>query len=341
MLAQRFERFAVEQFQGYSPLYEKLALGIAEDRELLSTIFSDIEDQAVMPLLFLGSVHFLLLNGVDHPLALFYPSVTEQPANPESAYPAFRSFCLEHRAEIRKMLKARRVQTNEVQRCACLFPAFEVISRRSGGKPLALVEIGTSAGLHLYWDRYSYDYGDGGVYGDPTSSVRIKCELRGGASPPLPERTPQVAQRTGLDLNPLDVSNEDDALWLQALLWAEHRDRANLLREAVELVRNEPPLLVKGDALQTLPGVLASVPVDAALCVFHSFTLVQFAPQQRDLLSSVIANSAKGRDLFRLSTEWLGGETARIDLTSFQGGVTEEHLANCHPHGKWLEWLLA
>ena len=338
-LAARFKSFAVEQFQSYTPLYEMLALGIAEDHELLNVLFSDIDDQPVMPLLFLGSVHFLLLKGVEHPLAAYYPSFTDNPDHPENAYPVFRAFCLEYRAEIRKMLRIRRVQTNEVQRCACLLPVFELISRRSGGVPLALVEIGTSAGLHLFWDRYTYDYGDGQVYGDPTSPVRIKCELRGPLFPPLSAPTPDVAQRIGLDLNPLDVRNPEDALWLQALLWAGHSDRAALLREAIALVRKEPPMLVKGNALETLPGVLAAVPQEAVLCVFHSYTLVQFTPDQRDLLSSMIAEAAKERRLYRLAMEWLGGETARIDLTTLHEEISEEHLANCHPHGKWLEWL--
>jgi len=48
----------------------------------------------------------------------------------------------------------QRVQTNEVQRCTALIPAFELVFRRGDNRPFALVEIGASAGLNLLWDHY-------------------------------------------------------------------------------------------------------------------------------------------------------------------------------------------
>ncbi|RWR12869.1 DUF2332 family protein [Siminovitchia fortis] len=32
----------------------------------------------------------------------------------------------------------------------------------------------TSAGLHLFWDKYCYSYGTGEIYGNHNSDVHIK-----------------------------------------------------------------------------------------------------------------------------------------------------------------------
>ncbi|HUP26981.1 MAG TPA: DUF2332 domain-containing protein, partial [Chloroflexia bacterium] len=277
------------------------------------------------------------------PLASYYPSITERPQPPAEAYPAFRAFCLKHLGEIKGMLRDRRVQTNEVQRCACLLPCFGLVSSRSSGKPLAMplamVEIGTSAGLHLLWDRYRYDYGEGHICGSPASSVLIKCELRGEERVPLPDLLPYVSMRTGIDLNPLDVRDPDDALWLRALIWAENLDRPELLRSAIEVARQDPPTLVQGDVLDVLPGVLASVPKEAALCIFHSFTMIQLPEQAVADLEAMLRVQSHKRPIYRVSIEGLSGEPPKVELSTYEAGsVLVEHLADCHPHGRWLEW---
>lgn len=151
-LASRFIRFAREQCHNYSPLYEKLAMGISRDRDILALAAMCRKEQPV-PNLFLGSVHFLLQNGARDPLSTFYPNLGGEPPPDEDPYPAFRAFVLQHREDIFTLISTRLVQTNEVRRSACLFPAFGVIAGRAGGKPLSLIEVGASAGLNLLWDR--------------------------------------------------------------------------------------------------------------------------------------------------------------------------------------------
>ena len=258
-LTAQFTRFATLEARGASPLYERLALGVADDEELLALAAQGRSEQPAPNLLF-AAVHLLLLSGVQDDLAAFYPSVTESAPLAGDPFPHFRRFCHEHADAIAEMLRERRVQTNVVERCGLLLPAFGIIARRSGGKPLALVEVGASAGLNLLWDRYSFDYGGGRRWGSATSPVRIETELRGAHAPPLPEEPLVVAERTGIDLNPIDVRDTNAVQWLRALVWPEERQQMQRLDAAVALAQTTPPTLLKGDALDLLPGVLSSAP---------------------------------------------------------------------------------
>jgi hypothetical protein len=345
-LARQFERFARQESCNSSPLYARLSSGIAADTAMLALAAYARAGQPV-PNLFLAAVHFLLLKRTHHPLSAFYPSVcgtsrSETTCRREDPYPIFRSFCLQYSGEIRDLVSTRLVQTNEVQRSACLVPAFARVVRHAQGRPLALIDIGASAGLNLLWDHYGYDYGHGACYGDARSPVRIACTVRGDRRPPIPALLPAAAWRVGLDLSPVDVRDPEAALWLRALVWPEHARRVALLQCAIEVARRPPPSLMAGDALDLLPAVLPTVPRDVTLCVFHTFTVNQFSAEACDRLSSLLAEHSARRDLYRVSIEYAGQEFPRLRLVSFEGGVaTEQLLARCGGHGEWIEWLAA
>jgi hypothetical protein len=322
-----------------SPLYEHLASSIAADDDLLAVAAPAPPGQPV-PNLLLAAVHLLLLEGARDPLSKFYPDLTDPAAPPASAYPAFRAFCLSHAEAIGHLLATRRVQTNEVGRCTYLFPAFTRVAALARGRPLALVEIGTSAGLNLLWDQYAYRYGDGAVYGKVDSPVQLSCVVRGDRRPPLPSRTPEVARRVGVDLHVVEVRDPDAVRWLQALVWPEHRERAQALRDAIAIARARPLELQSGDGVELLPTILRSVPADVPVCVFHTHTVNQLSTDARARLSALLAEHGRTRELYRLSAEWLGTAHPQLELTAWPGG-REAHrlLARCEPHGRWLQWL--
>ncbi len=337
-LSRRFACFAAELSKHHSLLYSRLAEGISDDPELLGLVSHAASGPE--PNLFLSAAHFLLLGGAEHPVAEFYPSLS---SNPRSGDPCadFRSFCLDHAEEIRETISTRRVQTNEVRRCALLLPAFELVAERSE-KPLALVEVGASAGLNLLFDRYAYDYGEGRRIGDPDSPVRISCQPHGDKEIPLPMQSPEVVSRVGLDLNPLDVRDPESARWLQALIWPEeYTHRAPLLERAIEVARSEPPALLRGDALESLPEVLEEISDGASVCVFHTFTVNQFSEESRTRFADLLSEHSEKRELHRVSVEWLGAEDSPLlKLSTFEDGTEEETLlARCDDHGEWIEWL--
>jgi hypothetical protein len=339
-LARHFVRYA-EGVRASSPLYGRLLLAVADDPDLLALAGVARRDQPA-GLLLLAAVHYLLLRGREPrpPLAAYYPSIVGAATRNDDPAPAFRRFCLVRQEEIRELLASRRVQTNEVGRSACLLPAFTLASGMARGRPLALVEVGASAGLNLLFDRYVYDYGDGVLRGEAGSSVRISCSLMGASCPPLPEVLPRVASRVGVDLHPVDVRDPDARLWQRALVWPEHTVRAKTLRRALELARGTPPPVEPGDALTVVPSLLKAIPEEAVPCVFHTHTVYQFAPQDREGMDLLLAELSAPRDLLlRVAMEPSDAAHSVLSLYAYRHGRQEKwRLAACDYHGMWLAW---
>lgn len=339
-LAEWFEWFA-DWARGTSPLYERLARRVIDDEPIRDLVARVPEGQPPPHLLF-AAVHFLLLDGADHRLREHYPTCVDDPVEGDP-YPAFREFCLRHEAAIREFAASHNTQTNSVRRSAALLPAFAHVSRLVGSRPLALVEIGTSAGLNLSADRYRYEYVDHGAYGPEDSPVTIESEIRGDLVPPIPSEMPPIASRTGIDLNPLDLADPTDLHTLRAFIWPEHAERHRLIQRAATVVRDEDRTLVAGDATERLPGVLSSIPVDVPVCLFDTQVRYQMDDDQLSRLESVVRDAGRDRELYWLS----GDETAPdrehgiyLSLTSYAGDdPVTERLAVYEQHGKWVEWL--
>lgn len=333
--AKWFQRFS-QTCHDRSPLYSCLALSIADDPEILRM---SANPRNHPPHILLAAVHYLLLKGRQHPLAGFYPSVSGDAKSPEAAYPAFRDFCFTYSAEIQALVESRLLQTNEVGRCSYLYLAFGLLYEIAE-QPLALLEIGTAAGLNLVWDNYAYQYDNGEVVGNPSSAVFIRSELRGSRTPAIPSKPAKIAYRAGVDLNPIDLNDTDEVLWLRSLLWPEQKERANRLLQAIEVARQQRPTLIRGDGLAELPGRVNAISRDAAVCVFHTHSIHTWSEEKRDALAECMSELASQRRLFRLSTEWLQEPFPELSLTSWDcHGPQTTLLARCDDHGRWVEWL--
>jgi hypothetical protein len=252
-----------------SPLYAQVSEVIADSPELLALAGRSTEQS---PMVFLAAVHDELLRDPAHPLARYYPTVGGEGPGPGLAE-AFTAFCAEREERIAATLVTRTTQTNETARCGPLLAAF---AAAGDGRPLALIEMGASAGLNLQWDRYAYDYGDGRTAGAEGSPLSIGCELVGPHVPPL--NPPPVSWRVGLDLSPIDASDPADARWLRACLWPDQLARQARLEAALAIAREHPVEVRRGDALADLPGLIAEAPADALVCVFHTAVVAYFTP---------------------------------------------------------------
>lgn len=205
---------------------------------------------------------------------------------PHATYDIVGPWMREHWDRLVAVIMSRATQTNEAARCGAILP---VLSSISG--PIALIEVGASAGLCLIPDRYSYAYatphGPAPLLGDPAAPV-IPCTIV-GAEPP--SRLPDIIWRAGIDLNPLDATSAEDRRWLELLIWPEHVERRARLQTALAVMAAEPVQIVAGDLVEALPALAAEAPADATLVVMHTAVLSYLPADHRRAAIDVIRNT--------------------------------------------------
>lgn len=278
--------------------------------------------------LLFASVQHLLMQGAETQLRHYYASLVDDPEPPDEAGAPFKEFVLEHEAWIVENSNRRYTQTNESKRCVALLPAVWF----TGLERFHLVEIGASAGLNLVMDHYRYKW-DGIEWGPSGSPVILEAASRGGRPQP---GTIEILTRTGLDLNPIDLEDPDEGSWLVALIWPEHTERRTRLEKAIEIAKQVPMRMVEGDATDTLPGVLSSLPDGDPVVVMNSMALMQFGGTQRESLYRTIEQAASTRPLRRVSFEILAAGDEWVTIAADAGrGLAQ--IGQAHPHGEWIE----
>ena len=343
-LADLWRWMAEQQFRGYSPIYERIAHAVADDRELLE-LLREAPPAAHLPLAPLGAVRYLLLDGLDHPLDDVYHGRSS--ADPG---PLFIDVCRQQRAALLELLETRRVQTNDCGRSALIGPALTWVSQRRPG-PFCLVDVGASAGINLLCDRYRIDYGSHGVTGPIDSPVDIACEVTGG-DPPIAERLPQFVERVGIDLSPIDLTDPSDARWLLACVWPD-TGRADRVEASIRLVRQHPPMLITGRANQVLPPLLGDLPAGATAIVMTTWAFGYFSIDERAEFVDILRTASERQPVVWISAENAGvvgdlapngSESPASDdilgaLLIDGGDVEARPLARVHSHGNWLDWI--
>lgn len=317
-------------------MYEYLSLKIAESEEVLTLATYAPTTQPIPNLLF-GAVHYLLLSGKKHELSDFYPSLVANPGNAHKSFSAFEHFCVVFKQEIIALLKTKLVQTNEVRRCAYLYPCFSYIYNECK-QPLALIEIGTSAGLQLLWDQYTYSYSTGTFYGATRSDVHIVSTVTSYKKPFLLRKSPPVMERIGIDLHVNDLSNDEDYLWLKALIWPENKERVELFEKAVAVARQHEFTLIQGDGIALLPETAAKIPSGRALTIFHTHVANQFTDEAKCELVTNIKRLSEQRPIYHIyNNMW----DAKLHLDTYVNGkCTPRTIAKTDGHARSFSWYL-
>ena len=301
-LARVWEWFADTSCRGYSPLYDNISRFVAGDDEVLA-LTQEAPPAAHQPMVLLGVVHYLLLGGLEHPLAAVYAG--EHDADPG---PLFRDVCLGHRAEVLELMETRRTQTNECGRSAVIGPALTWTAARLGA-PLALLDVGTSAGLNLGCDRYLLDYGQAGSTGPAGSAVRIECTVSGGV-PPIVPQLPEIVARAGLDQSPIDLTDEHDARWLLACVWPD-TGRLDRTRAAIGDAQRHPPRIRRGDMVADIATAVGELPANAVACVTTTWALAYSAARRARAIRGP-ARAMRSRATGRMDLGRGSGHRARV-----------------------------
>jgi hypothetical protein len=330
---ERLRRFASD-VETASPLYGYLAGNAATDDDVARLLAVAAEPD---PELLLAAVQRVLQAEPFHELTNYYPTLGGSYGPDSGLWQLWRTFALERADRVRALVTTRRVaRGNEVGRAALFYPAVAFAARQAGGGPVGLLEVGSSAALLLGIDLYSYRYQSeqaGQVAAGPgRAALGLHCALRlepaGQKGPTIPKRL-QVAERVGLDHDPVDLTDEDEYAWLEACVWPDQPDRLRQLGAAATVRAKKPPVLVKGDPVADLAGAAGRIPADVPVVVLTSDALRPFSAERVTAFRTAIAELAAARPTF-----W-------VSLEAYSVGLHPDHPELDTPHailscGRWV-----
>src|SRR5436305_11849362 len=315
-IATRYRRFAQFGAAGRSPLYEGITKAVAEDAQIVEWL-AEMPEPKQQPNLLLGAVRFLY-------------GTPEEPR-------AFISLVHDRWDEVAAVMSVRSTQTNEPGRCAALLPVLTRLPQ-----PLALLEVGASAGLCLLPDRYGYDYGERRLMSARRDVEPPIFPCAVNAATPIPEALPSIAWRAGLDLEPVDIADRNQVAWLETLVWPEQTDRLTRLRAALDIASTDKPRLVEGDLRRDLTRLANEMPRDATRVIFHTAVLTYVGPTER---------AEFARSVTSFCDVWIANEAPQVfpEIAARAGtpgprghfllAANGQPLAWADPHGASLDWI--
>lgn len=314
-VAERYRDFAAYA-EGDSPCFADWARRVAADVELHEWLAS-LDRRGQQPNLVFAAARW---HGAPAP----------------GSFDEMKSVLIGRQEAVKETIRTRATQTNEVGRLATVMTVLGLVE-----ESLALLEVGASAGLCLYPDRYDYDWvGAGRLIGSGGPVLRATAT----GAVPVPGRHPQVAWRGGIDLNPLDIADDDAMTWLETLVWPEQNERRARLRHAIGIAREDPPRVDEGDLLDLLPDLVHEVAEHGVPVVYHSAVIAYLAEDERvrfhDLMTGLVRAGA---------CRWISNEAPGVlpsvtgDLVvppaRFVVALDGRPVAFAHGHGETIEWL--
>lgn len=365
-LARLFTHFADHEV-GDDPLYAALCRLVAERPHVQAMLLHAPATQR-LPNLLLAAVHERVLAGVSPALAEYFPSAGGT-RMPDAALPTvFEAFVAAQHDALCQLIATRHTQTNEIGRCAVLWPALCALRRRTGRTRIALLDFGCSAGLNLGVDGYRYDYGGFALGAEATAGTpTIECHLvgdGGGSLRALAPLAPVVAERIGIDPLAADVHDDAQVRWLRACLWPHDGVRLARFDRAVARARQRRWRVQRcDDCAAAVEPWLDGLDADLQPVVFNSWVLhyLDAGARQRhiEFMHELVRRrgvawlSAEGAHVALATAPPAGGGDAVVGDAELAKGTlwwltwraapgaapAAALLARSHAHGRWLQWL--
>jgi hypothetical protein len=329
-----------------SPLHQRVAVALSESEDALRAIEA-APARSRHPSVILAALHDLVLAGRAPALAAAYAD-----GDGDAAGGAAIDTLIRMTDSVVAIAVRRQPQDFETGRSAVLYPALAEAARRAGWDAVGLIDVGCSAGLNLHVDRVGIRYSDGRTLGDPNSPVQLSPSIVGRRS--VPDRAmPEVVARVGVDPDPVDVTDPEDARWLRACLEPDQPERAARLAAAMALAATAPPLLLRGNAVDLLPDAFARIPADALPVVTTTWALSRFPLESRLRFLHRLDEAAAGRPVAWVSVEGVGVAPAIPTLGDRrasghsiiglavldQSTLRADAIGRCWLRGRMLAWL--
>ena len=284
-----------------------------------------------------GALHWLARSGKARDLAVLYPPLETRP---EVLWEAVKTAIDRHDDALHDFLDSP-PQTNEVSRSSALLGMALRFAQR-WKMPLALYEIGASAGLNLAFDKYRYRLGEDREWGKSDALVEIESQWR-GTLPPL-EAELEIVSRAGCDRNPLDPHEPQSVERLLAYIWPDQRERIERISAALMAAASMPYVVDRADAADWVEARLAEPPTEGVVRVFfHTIVWQYLSDDTKDRITAAFeAAGAAATEETPLVWMYMEAEDhpagAVLKQTVWPGGQTETAGLSDY-HGRWVDWV--
>jgi hypothetical protein len=320
------------------PFYSALIIALESD-VVAQELLAGVRVEQRNPMLVLASLHLAALRG--HPvLTPIYSDARHGVlGDPAAAARDVVNVLNAEPALVRDELH-RSTQTNEPGRSAVFQAVIALIATR-GFASINIVDVGTSAGINLHFDQFPVRESDD----DNPLTLVCRDEVPVDRSLPLPD----VVSRVGIDPSPLDLSVDDDRLWLEACLWPEEPRRLDRLEAIIAQRPTWPPTTVlRGTAAECLGDAIALGDPSSLTVVLNSYVVAYFPEaDQQAYFEDMSERCAKGNVAWislesPFMVQWPtsvrsseGAKSGGTQVLVTLPGATPSDWGWCHHHGLW------
>ena len=143
----------------------------------------------------------------------------------------------------------------------------------------------------------------------------------------------------GTDLPHTCQPGDEGSLLLQSFVWADQTERLERLRAAIDVVRADPPELIRGDYVSDLPRLLRDRVPGAQLVVYETASTQYLDSEQRAALHNAMHDAGRKEPVTFLTTRsHAGADCYTLEAWAWPSGERSE-VERFDFHGSWLEWL--
>ncbi len=288
-----------------------------------------------VPLRIAGGLHYLHLSGLEDSLAAIYSG---QVADQEEVDAIVCAVVDRHDQFLLGWFDSP-PQTNEAGRSACLMAGLIWLSGVLGPR-FEFNEIGASAGINSMMGRFGFDLG-GVKAGDMRSAMQIVPRWIGV---PPPANAVEIVSACGCDLNPIDLTDGEEARRLKSYVWPDVPIRIARIDTAIAMAGELAPDLMRNDAGEWVERRLSEPQESGVIRVLGHSIVWQYLPSETQARIERAMESAGKRATVERPLAWVKFETDRetfrheISVRYWPGGEGQAVLGHAHAHGEWVEW---
>jgi hypothetical protein len=320
------------------PFYAALMRAFA-DSDTALRLLAGVRVEQRNPMLVFAALHLLALEG--HPvLGPLYDDVRHGREADLATRVATVIGVVDDEPDLVRAQLHRSTQTNEPGRSAVLRAVLPVAA--AGATRVNLVDVGTSAGVNLFLDRFPV------AAHDDANPLTLVCEDTGPVD--REGALPEIVSRTGIDLHPLDLTNPDDQRWLEACVWPEERRRFERMDAIIRARASWPPVtILQGDALARLDDAVAHGQPGATTVVMNTWFAAYLPREAQARYYERVTGLCAGGDVAWISIElpvlmtWPAASSTTpppqegaTQVVVTRPGEDPAHYGWCHHHGRWL-----